>query len=214
MISKNQEDQEIACQMPHTSATAEKRRLPVCVVLGVGPGNGMAFTERFSKLGYAVAMIARSLEFTKSIRAKLPNTYPYVCDLIDSSALKDVFADIETRLGDIDVLIYNAGKGLWGSAEDVSPEDFETCWRVNALGSYIAVQCVIPSMKLRGMGTIIFIGATASRRGAAHSVAFASAKAAQKSVAESLARLLGPSGIHVSLVVLVQHSFCKFPAPV
>jgi NAD(P)-dependent dehydrogenase (short-subunit alcohol dehydrogenase family) len=105
-------------------------------------------------------------------------------------------------LGPVDVLIYNAGKGVWGRIEEIRPEDFETAWRINAFGAFMLARQVIPRMKAASRGTIIFIGATASRRGGAKTAAFASAKAAQRSLAQSMARSLGPLGIHVALVVI------------
>jgi NAD(P)-dependent dehydrogenase (short-subunit alcohol dehydrogenase family) len=81
-------------------------------------------------------------------------------------------------------------------------DDFEAAWRTNTFGAFAAARSVIPAMKRRAAGHIIFVGATASRRGGAKTVAFASAKAAQRSLAESLARSLGPSKIHVSLIII------------
>ena len=126
----------------------------------------------------------------------------YACDVGDPAAVGRTFASIGSDLGSVDVLIYNAGKGVWGSAEEVTLEDFETAWRTNTFGAFAAARSVIPAMKRRAAGHIIFIGATASRRGGAKTAAFASAKAAQRSLAESLARSLGPSGIHVSLIII------------
>ena len=75
-------------------------------------------------------------------------------------------------------------------------------WRVNALGAFLCARAVIPAMKAAGDGRIIFIGATASRRGGKMAAAFAPAKAAQRSLAESMARSLWPAGIHVALIIL------------
>lgn len=175
---------------------------PLCVVVGVGPGNGAAFVRRFAAENYRVAMIARSPELMATIAAETPNTRSYVCDVTDPARVEATFAEIARDLGPVDVLVYNAGKGVWGSAEEVSLDDFEAAWRTNAFGAFVASRCVIPAMKQRASGQIIFIGATASRRGGAKMAAFASAKAAQRSLAESLARALGPSGIHVSLIVV------------
>jgi NAD(P)-dependent dehydrogenase (short-subunit alcohol dehydrogenase family) len=91
---------------------------------------------------------------------------------------------------------------VWGSVEEISPEDFEFAWRINAFGAFIAARQVIPQMKAAGHGTLVLIGATASRRGGAKTAAFAAAKAAQRSLAESMARSLGPLGIHVALLVI------------
>ena len=182
------------------NASEDKR--PVCVVAGVGPGTGAAFVRRFAVEGYIVAMLARSLAFTQSLAAEVPNTHAFACDVADPGSIEATFAAIASTLGPIDVLIYSAGKGMWGSAEEVSITEFEESWRVNTLGAFAAARAVIPAMKSRGAGQIIFVGATASRRGGAKTAAFASAKAAQRSLAESLARLLGPSGVHVSLIIV------------
>jgi NAD(P)-dependent dehydrogenase (short-subunit alcohol dehydrogenase family) len=84
----------------------------------------------------------------------------------------------------------------------VTLDDFTETWRTNAMGAFLAVRQVIPAMRQIGKGNIIFIGATASRRGVAGTAAFASAKAAQRSLADSLARNLEPTGIHVSLIII------------
>ena len=76
-------------------------------------------------------------------------------------------------------------RGFGAPPEEVTFEDFEAAWRTNTFGAFAAARCVIPAMKRRGAGHIIFIGATASRRGGAKTAAFASAKAAQRSLAES-----------------------------
>ena len=181
-------------------STRAKQR--VCVVIGVGPGNGASFVRRFAEEGYLVAMVARSDAVMTALAAELPEVRAYRCDVAAPSEIEATFAKISTEVGDIDVLIYNAGKGVWGSAEEVSTANFEVAWRVNTLGAFTAAKCVMPSMKAKGSGQILFIGATASRRGGASSAAFASAKAAQRILAESLARSLWPHGIHVALVVV------------
>jgi NAD(P)-dependent dehydrogenase (short-subunit alcohol dehydrogenase family) len=175
---------------------------PVCVVMGVGPGNGAAFAERFSSEGYRVALVSRSTDFSTALAGKLADARVYACDAGDVEAVTRTFAAIGADLGAVDVLVYNAGPGVFGTIDDVKPADLEQSFRINALGLMAAAQAVIPSMKARKAGNIIVIGATASRRGAARTAAFAPAKAAQRSLTESLARHLGPSGIHVSLVVI------------
>jgi NAD(P)-dependent dehydrogenase (short-subunit alcohol dehydrogenase family) len=112
------------------------------------------------------------------------------------------FAAIREDLGDVDVLVYNAGSGVWGNVEEVSAADFEASWRINTLGALLASKQVIPAMKRSKSGSIVFIGATASRRGNVKTAAFAPAKAAQRSLAESMARHLWPSGIHVAVIIV------------
>lgn len=175
---------------------------PVCVVVGVGPGNGLAIARRFAGAGYAVALLARSTAFTGRLAEELPNARAYTCDATDPEAVRAAFANVREDLGETDVLVYNAGSGTWGDVETVGVPELESAWRVNVLGAFVAVREAVPAMKRRGAGSIIFIGATASRRGAARAAAFAQAKAAQRSLAESTARHLWPSGIHVALVII------------
>jgi len=177
-------------------------RKPVCAVVGVGPGNGAALARRFSKEGYAVALLARSTDFGQKLAAELPDARAYACDVADAKSVKETFAAIAADLGEVDVVAYNAGSGTWGTIEDISPEAFENAWRVNALGLLQVSQAVIPAMKRKGAGSIVVVGATASRRGMPRTTAFAPAKAAQRSLAEAMARHLWPAGIHVSLIIL------------
>jgi NAD(P)-dependent dehydrogenase (short-subunit alcohol dehydrogenase family) len=175
---------------------------PVCVVVGVGPGNGAAFAKRFAGEGYAVALLARTTDFAAPLAAELGDARAYACDVGDMAAIARSFQAIRQDLGDVEVLVYNAGSGVFATVEDVKPADFESALRVNALGALAASQEVIAPMKKAGKGSIIFVGATASRRGSARAAGFAPAKAAQRSLAESMARHLWPAGIHVALLIL------------
>lgn len=174
----------------------------VCVIIGVGPGNGAAFATRFAKEGYHLALLARSGKFINALADQLGNASPYECDVTSSDSIQTVFTQIQNDLGEIDLVIYNAGSGAWGNIEEMKPEDFESSWRVNALGLMLVSQQVIPAMKQKGQGNIIVIGATASKRGAIKTAAFAPAKAAQRSLSESMAKYLGPYGIHVALIII------------
>ncbi len=175
---------------------------PVCAVVGVGPGNGAAIARRFASEKYAVALLARTTNFTQKLASELPGARAYACDAADAASVERTFASIRADLGDVEVLVYNAGSGTWGNVEEVSAADFESSWRINTLGSLLASKQVIPAMKAAKRGSIVFIGATASRRGNVKTAAFAPAKAAQRSLAESMARYLWPSGIHVSIIIV------------
>ncbi len=175
---------------------------PVCAVVGVGPGNGAALARRFAAEGYAVALLARSTDVTAPLAAELAGSRAYACDVAEPASVQAAFASIARELGPVEVLVYNAGSGAWGTIEEASVKDFEQAWRVNTLGAFVASQQVIPAMKQAGRGSIVFIGATASRRGNVKTAVFAPAKAAQKSLAESMARHLWPAGIHVAVVIL------------
>ena len=178
------------------------QKAPVAAVVGIGPGNGEALARRFAADGYAVALMARRPDLTAGLAGELPIAKAYPCDVSDAASVAAAFERTRSELGDVDVLVFNAGSGVWGSVEEVSAEDFERTWRVNALGLFLCARQVIPSMRARAKGAIIVVGATASRRGAAGAAAFGPAKMAQKGLAESMARQLGPAGIHVALVVV------------
>jgi NADP-dependent 3-hydroxy acid dehydrogenase YdfG len=179
----------------------EERR-PVCVIAGVGPGNGEAFARRFAVEGYAVALLARRKERIESLASELPGARAFACDVTDAGSVEEAFAAIEAEQGAVDALIYNAGKGVWGDVEKVTQVDFEEAWRVNTLGLFLASRRVIPGMAAAGRGSIVVVGATASLRGMAGTAAFASAKAAQRSLTQSLARHLWPKGVHVALIIV------------
>jgi NAD(P)-dependent dehydrogenase (short-subunit alcohol dehydrogenase family) len=175
---------------------------PVCAVVGIGPGNGSALARRFAAGGYAVALLARGKELSDGLAKELGDARAYACDVTDAAAVAGAFARIAEELGEVDALVFNAGSGSWGSVEEITPQAFETSWRVNALGALLTSQQVVPAMKRKGAGSIVFIGATASWRGMPRTAAFAPAKAAQRSLAESMARTLWPAGIHVAIVIL------------
>lgn len=175
---------------------------PVCVVVGVGPGNGAAIARRFATNGYAVGLLARSTKFADALALELDGAAAYACDVTSERDVVATFERIGAELGPVQTLVYNAGSGVWGGIEGITAADFESTWRVNAFGTLLAAQQVIPAMKLSAKGNIIVIGATASRRGGVRSAAFAPAKAAQRSLAESMARSLWPAGIHVAVVII------------
>ncbi len=175
---------------------------PVCVVIGVGPGNGAACARKFANESYAVALLARSEGALKTLASEIEGSRAYAYDATDPESVLGVFGRIRDDLGPVSVLVYNAGSGVFGSIDDVTPEDLEAAWRVNTLGLLLATKQVIGGMRDLGGGNIVVTGATASLRGGANFAAFASAKAAQRNLAQSMARKLGPENIHVSLVIV------------
>ena len=175
---------------------------PVCVVCGIGPKNGAALARKFAAEGYAVALLSRSTEYSQSLAKELADAKAYACDVSDAGAVEAAFSKVREELGAPEVLVFNAGSGSWGNIEELSAEAFERAWRINALGCFLTSQQVIPSMVERGAGSIVIVGATASLRGKPFTTAFAPAKAAQRSLAQAMARHLGPKGVHVALMIL------------
>ena len=173
----------------------------VAVIAGVGPGISAASARRFAKAGYKVALLARRRDTLDPLAAEMGG-HAYICDVTSPESVAQTFAAIRADLGEVDVLVYNAGGGVFADVEHITPAEFEDSWRVNAYGALLCAQAVIPAMKAAASGSIVFIGATASRRGGPRSAAFAPAKAAQRALAESMARSLWPAGIHVALIVV------------
>ncbi|MBV6494537.1 MAG: 3-oxoacyl-[acyl-carrier-protein] reductase FabG1 [Turneriella sp.] len=180
--------------MPH-----EKK---VCTVIGIGPGNGSAIARRFAADGYTVALLSRSLESSAQLTKEIPGAKGFACDVGNAASVAQAFAEIRKELGAVHTVVFNAGSGVFAALDDVTAADFETSWRVNALGLFLVAKEVVPAMKQAASGNIVVIGATASRRGAKMTTAFAPAKAAQRSFCESLAKQLGPMGIHVALIII------------
>lgn len=175
---------------------------PVCIIAGVGPGNGYAFAEKFSQQGYQVALIARDHSKLEGYTEQIENTHSFPCDLTDTTEVSTTIQEIAQKLGPPEVLIYNAGTGTWKDLDSSKPEDLEASWRLNVQGCFQSAQTAVPHMRELGSGNIVIIGATASLKGNVNTLPFAQAKAAQKSLAESMARQLGPQMIHVSLLVI------------
>jgi NAD(P)-dependent dehydrogenase (short-subunit alcohol dehydrogenase family) len=179
------------------------QQLPVAVVVGVGPGLGAALAHRFAA-DHAVAIVARRADFLRQvgdqIRANRGQVLEVPADVSEASQIAAAFAMVEARLGPPEVLLYNAGSGTWGGAMEISPEQFEATWRTNAMGAFLCVKQVIEGMVKRGHGTMIFTGATAGMKAGPRSAAFGPAKFALRGLAQSLARDLGPRGIHCAWV--------------
>lgn len=175
---------------------------PVCVVIGIGPKNGAALSRRFSAEGYSVALLSRKTDLSSRIAAELGSAKAYACDVTDPESVAAAIAAAEADLGPVETVVFNAGSGSWGNIEELSAEQFETSWRINAMGLFHLAKAITPRMIERGKGAIVIVGATASLRGKPFTTAFAPAKAAQRSLAQAMARHLAPKGVHVSLMII------------
>lgn len=170
--------------------------------MGAGPGNGLAIGRKFHTEGYTVTLLARHAEKLQRLREELMGAHCYTCDAAQPNQIREVFEQIRRDLGHVDTLIYNAGAGAFGNVDDISAEQFEAAWRVNALGCFQCVKQVLGDMRNTGKGNIIVIGATASLRGGAGFTAFSSAKGAQRNLVQSVARYANPIGVHVAYIII------------
>jgi NAD(P)-dependent dehydrogenase (short-subunit alcohol dehydrogenase family) len=175
------------------------------VVAGVGPGLGASLARRFAREGCAVGLLARSSSFVETLADEIDAETPgealaVPADISDRSAVEGAFRRIRDALGPVDVLVNHASAATWDGV-DIAPADFERALDVGAVGSLHCTQAVVDDMRRDG-GTIIFTGATSAVRGREGAVGFSAAKFAVRGMAESLARELGPEGIHVAHVVV------------
>ena len=175
---------------------------PVCVIVGVGSGNGASFARKFAREGYQVALLSRNMEYLNKLAEEIPDSKAYQYDVIEIDKAGEIFSRIESEMGAISVLVYNAGAGAFKNIEDADVKSFQRAWEINTRGLFVAAKQVIPQMRKLEGGSIVIIGATASIKGGANFTPFASAKAAQRSLAQSMARYLDPEKIHVAYIII------------
>jgi NAD(P)-dependent dehydrogenase (short-subunit alcohol dehydrogenase family) len=179
---------------------------PVAVVAGVGEGLGYALARRFAQAGYDVALAARSADrlarLAGEIREAGGRAFAAPTDVREEQEVRALFDALESEHGPVEVAVYNAGANFRASILDTPADMFEKVWRLGCYAGFLFGREAARRMTPRGKGTILFTGATASMRGASHFAAFAAAKGALRAVAQSMARELGPRGIHVAHVVI------------
>jgi NAD(P)-dependent dehydrogenase (short-subunit alcohol dehydrogenase family) len=176
--------------------------MPIALVSGVGPGTGRAIVQRFANGGYRVAMLARNRARLEALETEIPNTIGVVCDVADARQVEGAVAAVRAKLGHPEVLIHNAVGGWFGNFLDVDPAMLNANFQVNTMGLLYLARELAPSMIEAGKGAIVVTGNTAAIRGKATFAAFAPTKAAQRVLAESMARFLGPKGVHVAYLVI------------
>src|SRR5690349_17695397 len=175
---------------------------PICIVSGVGPGTGSALARRFAAGGYRVAMLARDSERLARLEREVPGTKAYPCDVSDTAQVEATADRIERDLGLPDALVHNAVGGAFGSFLEIDPAVLNRNFQVNTMGLLYLARRFAPAMVAAGRGTIIVTGNTSALRGRAGFAGFAPSKAAQRILAESMARDLGPKGVHVAYRVI------------
>ena len=174
---------------------------PICLVTGVGPGTGQAIVKRFST-SYDVAMIARNEERLAIFQSDIKNTHSFVCDVSDSAAFSSTINRIRKDLGDPEVVIHNAVGGAFGDFMSITPKTLLKNFEINTMALLQLGQALVPAMMEAGKGVIICTGNTSAFRGKANFAGFAPTKAAQRILAESMARHAGPKGVHVAYVAI------------
>ena len=175
---------------------------PLALITGVGPGTGSALVRRFAAGGYRVAMLARNLERLQALAADCPDAFAMPCDAADAGALQATLAQLQIQAGAPTVVVHNAVGGAFGNFLDVDPAVLNSNFQVNVMALMHLARWAAPLMQAQGQGAIMVTGNTSALRGRANFAGFAPTKAEQRILAESLARQLGPQGIHVSYLVI------------
>ena len=174
----------------------------VALVVGYGAGIGHAVATKWAAEGCSVALISRTAEKLEAAAKTIPNSHAFPCDITDTESLQACLTSVESQLGPVDHLLYNAGSGVWKKYDDISVELIEQAMKTNVYGLLTCTQALCPKMVARGGGFVCVTGATASLRGMPYTSAFAAAKAAQRSLAQSIARQMWKENVHVCVGII------------
>lgn len=195
---------------------------PSCLIVGAGDGVGSAIARAFAREGLAVCITrrARNLEpleaVAAAIRADGGEAHAFGVDARDETEMIALIDRIESDIGPLQVVVFNIGANVRFPVAETTAQVYSKVWEMAALAGFFTGREAARVMTPRGKGTILFTGATASTRGSAGFSAFAGAKAALRQLAQSLAREIGPKGIHVAHVVvdgMIDGTFARSIAP-
>lgn len=178
----------------------------VALVIGAGDATGSAIARRFAREGYVACMTRRSADklqpLVEEIRAAGGEAHGFASDARKEDEVAELVEHIESRIGPIEVFVFNIGANVPCSILDETARKYFKVWEMACYSGFLTGQAVAKRMAARKRGTMLFTGATASLRGAANFAAFATAKHGLRALAQSMARELGPMNIHVAHVVI------------
>ena len=178
----------------------------VALVIGAGDATGGAIARRFAAAGLTACVVRRhgdKLEpLVRQIRDLGGRAVPFGADARKEDVMVDLVARIEADHGPIQVAVHNIGANVRFEIADTTARVYFKVWEMACFSGFLMGREVARAMAPRGQGTILFTGATASVRGGAGYAAFAGAKHGLRALAQSMARELGPRGIHVAHVVI------------
>ena len=178
----------------------------VALVVGAGDATGSAIGARFAREGYTACLTRRSADklepAVERIRAGGGQAFGYGSDARKEEDVVALIDQIEKERGPIEVMVFNIGANVPSSILEETARKYMKIWEMAAFSAFLNAREVARKMVARGRGTILFTGATAGIRGSANFAAFAGAKHALRALAQSMARELGPEGIHVAHLVI------------
>jgi NAD(P)-dependent dehydrogenase (short-subunit alcohol dehydrogenase family) len=171
------------------------------LIVGTGPGISSSLARGLAAAGLRVGVAARNVEKLVSLAAET-GAERFTVDATDPAAVVRLFDEADTRLGEPDVVVYNASARAHGPIAELDPEAVRKAVEVSAYGGFLVTQQAARRMTPHGRGAILLTGASASVKGFPHSAAFAMGKFALRGLAQSAARELGPKGIHIAHFVI------------
>ena len=171
------------------------------LIIGAGTGISAAVARRFAAAGLKVGLAARNPAKLEALAGET-DAETFAVDAADPQAMAQLFEAADARIGEPDVVVYNAAGRVRGRVAELDPDAVRQAIAVSAFGGFLAVQQAARRMTPRGHGAILLTGATASVKGFALSSGFAMGKFALRGLAQSAARELGPQGIHVAHFVI------------
>ena len=171
------------------------------LIVGAGAGLSAALARALHRLGAKIALAARTTDKLAAV-ARETGAATFACDATQRDQVDSLFAQVAGAIGEPDIVIYNASSRVRGPLVDLDPADVERAIAVSAFGGFLVAQQAARRMLPKGHGAIVFTGASASIKGYAQSAPFAMGKFALRGLAQSMARELGPQGIHVAHVVI------------
>jgi NAD(P)-dependent dehydrogenase (short-subunit alcohol dehydrogenase family) len=178
------------------------------LIIGAGDATGGAIARAFAAEGYTACVNRRPRhadkleQLVQSIRDAGHEARAFPADARDEEAMITTVESVERDVGPIEVAVFNIGANVRFDVTDTTAQVYRKVWEMAAFAGFLMGREVAKRMVERQRGTIIFTGATASLRGGAGFSAFAGAKAALRMLAQSMARELGPQGIHVAHAVI------------
>jgi NAD(P)-dependent dehydrogenase (short-subunit alcohol dehydrogenase family) len=171
------------------------------LIVGAGPGISASLARGLAAAGLRVGVAARNVEKLTPLAAET-GAETFAVDASQPARVARLFEDADTRLGEPDVIVYNASARAHGPIAELDPEAVRKAVEVSAYGGFLVVQQAARRMIPHGRGAILLTGASASVKGYPLSAAFAMGKFALRGLAQSVARELGPKGIHVAHFVI------------
>lgn len=178
----------------------------VCCVIGAGDATGAAIARRFAREGHTVCVARRTgnalQPLVETIMAQGGKAHAFALDARREDQVAGFFDRIEHELGPVEVVVFNVGGNVRFPILETSAQKYFKVWEMCALAGFLVGREAVRVMLPRSRGTLLFTGATASLRGGAGFAAFAGGKAALRALAQSMARELGPRGLHVAHVVI------------